>query len=950
MKIVESWLREWINPSLAIKQIADQLTTAGLEVAAVHSVAADFNGVVVGEVIEVTPHPDAERLRLCQVNVGSAAVAAAAAQSPQSAQPSPSQSLPQPQSSPSPLSIVCGASNVRCGLKVPVALIGANLPGNVKIKKSKLRGVESYGMLCSAKELQLNPAGAELPGLMELPSDAPVGMDVRQYLKLDDNVVEIELTANRGDCLSVLGVARELAALNNVDAASLPKLAEIKALLKSTRQSVQLAQSAAALSVASSGSDVGSLPHSAITITLTVPDACSNYAACIMRGINNRVLTPAWIKERLEKSGLRSVNPVVDVTNYVMLELGQPLHAFAYDKVAGDVVVRYAQGDDADGARSGACAAVHSGDMTTALEKIVLLDGKELALDRRETLVIADRQKVLAIAGVMGGLDTAVDENTTTILLESAYFAPENIRQTARHYNLQTDAAYRFERGVDPALQELALARARQLLCEVVGGNATPIVKVSAANHVPPVKIITLQFAMLNRILGAVLAPQLVINILRLLGMLVQEIKTNESNNALVNDASVNVGANAVLNGAALSNGVVVTVPSYRFDLNIAEDLVEEIARIYGYDKLPVLPINAALTVRSKEKCRTVGEREIKNLLAARGYCEVITYSFVAPKLQALLDPNCAPLTLVNPISPEHAAMRTSLWPGLINVLLHNLKRKQTRMRLFETGLCFRNVGDSAQQEAKKAANLQQKPMVAGLITGAFLPLQWDAAGVASISGATGAAGAASAAGAAANRIFDFYDIKSDVEYLLNALHCVDVRANAKPGAAAITFRTTTTLLHPALHPKRCAAVYLGEKMLGYVGELHPQVRQELEIKQSAYLFELDIKSLPPKEILQFVPISKFPAMERDIAFVVDKEVPWQSIKEQVQTSGGELLHSVKVFDIYQGEGIEKTKKSVALRLRFQHLSRTLTDVEIDNAVQKIVPTLEQKLKAVLRG
>lgn len=825
MKIIESWLREWINPPLTINEIAEQLTTAGLEVAAVSSSAAEFSGVVVGEIVAIAPHPDADKLRLCQVKVDSTAQ---------------QQSL---------LTIVCGASNARCGLKAPVALIDAVLPGNIKIKKTKLRGIDSYGMLCSAKELQLTAPADAPPGLLELPSDAPVGMDMRDYLKLNDSVIDIELTANRGDCLSVLGVAREVAALNRMP---LGKLNNAKVQLKNAA----VCQGAAEP-----------------TITLAAPAACPHYAACVIDGVNNRVATPAWLKERLEKSGLRSVNPIVDVTNYVMLELGQPLHAFDYTKVhGGNITVRYAN-------------------MTGNAEKIVLLDGKELQLTHPNTLVIADDEQAIAVAGVMGGLNSAVDGDTSKIVLESAYFDPEIVRKTARYYGLQSDAAYRFERGVDPGLQERAIARASQLLQEIVGGVVSSTVMVQSQAHLPTAKIIFLPFARVNALLGAELTAETITAILALLGMDLEVVKNEKGEHC----------------------GVNVTAPTYRFDISIAEDLIEEIARIYGYDKLPATPIHGAFAVRTREERETISEREIKQFLVAQGYSEAITYSFVSPKLQALLDPKCVPIELVNPISPEMSVMRTTLWGGLVNALLHNLKRQHDRIRLFETGLCFCRDADG---------KVEQRRKVAGIVAGEVLAEQWKGE----------------------KSKFDFYDVKNDVENLLYALHCVDRRN------LSVDFCNNGESHHLALHPKRSAAVNLNKKMLGYIGELHPKVRQMLEIKPLVYLFELDVQSLPVKVAPLFKPISKFPTVERDVAFVLDKEVSWQNVKEQVQGCGGELLQEVKIFDLYQGGVVEETKKSIALRLCFQHASHTLTDAEVEKVLGKIIITLARNLNATLRG
>jgi phenylalanyl-tRNA synthetase beta chain len=870
MKIIESWLREWVNPPLTVQQIAEQLTMAGLEVAEVQSLAAHFSGVVIGEVVAVEAHPNADRLRLCKVNINGGDTASLSSE----------RQL---------LSIVCGASNVRPGLRVPVAVVGAVLPNNFIIKQAQLRGIDSCGMLCSAKELQLgdlDPATAS-KGLMELSEDAPIGMDLREYLKLNDNIIVLELTANRGDCLSMLGVAREVAVLNNLSLAKFNEIKKLEGKLHKSRSEQNLTANK-------------------ITIHLTAPADCPSYTACLIKGINNKVATPAWIKTRLEQSGLRCVNPVVDVTNYVMLELGQPLHAFAYGKINGGITVRRAVAD----------------------EQITLLDGTELTLTP-DALLIADSVKALALAGVMGGQESAVDAETTDILLESAYFDPATIRKTAQRYNLQSDAAYRFERGVDPTLQSIALARARQLLLEIVDGVGSRSVNKCEHTHIPVAKPITIQLGRVERLLGKELSGREVGHILKSLAMEVEERA-----------------------GKADHKELKVTAPPHRFDISIAEDVIEEVARVYGYDKLPATPVRAELLAASTlstlsmlntrdargasaaldehelDACEAnrgkvqICARAMKKFLVGRGYSEAVTYSFISEHLQKLLDPRHAAraLALVNPLSSEMAVMRTNLLAGLVGALQHNLSRKQQNISLFEIGLCFERVERSLPRQRLK---------VAGLLTGEAQPNHWDSH---------------------ARRAIDFYDIKSDVECLLRAFHYNDedfvfraIVPDAEEHAEACVF-----------HPKRCAAVYLNGILLGYVGELHPQIRQKLEIKQPVCLFQLDITIMSCKIQQRFTPISKFPAIERDLALVLSKEILWQQVKDQIKASAAEaelseLLQAVNIFDIYCGDKIEQGKQSIALRLRFQHLSRTLTDVEIDNLLQKIIKDLEKKFNAFLR-
>ena len=934
MKIIESWLREWISlpVNLTIEQIAHQLTMAGLEVAEIIRNNVTFSDVVVGEVIDVQSHPDADRLRVCKVMVGST-------------------------STTTPLTIVCGASNVRVGLKVPVALCGAVLPGNMQIKKAKLRGVESCGMLCSAKELNLATTSS---GLMELPTDAPVGANIATYLKLNDAILDIELTANRGDCLSVLGVARELAALNTlprplakwleieglttadfpasqnvvteIDSSSLVlqqgapakakrslldinehceqgsnEAASQNAVTEIDSSSLVLQQGAPAESKrsllninehceqgsneAASQNAVTEIDSSSLvlqqgapaeskrsllninehceqgsneaasqnakSISLNAPKACPSYTNCILTDIDNCAITPSWMIEQLEKSGLNSVNPVVDVTNYVMLELGQPLHAFAVDKIDGEITVRYAHPQ----------------------EKIVTLANSELELVSKD-LVIADASKVLALAGIIGCSNSAVSEQTTAIFLESAYFDAETIRQTSQRLGISTDASYRFERGVDPTLQVIALARARQLLLSVVGGKAYKINIAQNTAYLPQLKTIKLSFTAINKLLGLSIDNEKIISILNALEMKVD-----------VND-----------------DVLEVVVPQYRFDINIAEDVIEEVARIYGYDNLPSQPVIGQLTVRSKNQRENIDERAIKTFLLNCGYSEAITYSFVDPHLhQQLCDNKYEPEVVVNPIAVESSVMRTSLWPGLVGVLKYNLQRQQERLRLFEIGVCFRREKDG----------LRQNNMLAGVVSGRIMPLQW---------------------GNNEQRCIDFYDIKQDVVSLLESFGYSD---------SLLKFVTTE---HPVLHPKRSAAIYLMGKLLGHCGELHPEKRQQLEIKQSVYLFELDLMILRQRQQPFFTQPSKFPFIDRDLAVVVEQGITWNEIERKVKENCSRLLQHAKIFDVYQGDGIAVGKKSITLRLRFQSPERTLTDSEVDVLVDKIVAGLAKDLGVVLRS
>jgi phenylalanyl-tRNA synthetase beta chain len=622
MKFSETWLREWVNPAVNTDTLVSQLTMAGIEVDAVTPAAGEFTGVVVAEVISLAKHPDADKLNVCQVSTGSG----------------------------EPLQIVCGASNVRAGLKVPLATIGAVLPGDFKIKQSKLRGVESFGMLCSEKELGLAETST---GLLEFADDAPVGQDVRQYLQLDDQCLEVDLTPNRSDCLSVAGIARELGVLNQCDVHAV----DIK--------------------------PVAATINDTFNIDVSAPQACPKYLGRVVRNINANAQSPLWLVEKLRRSGMRSLGPAVDVTNYVMLELGQPMHAFDLDTLSGGIQVRLAK----------------------AGEKITLLDGKSIELNQK-TLLIADTQKPLALAGVMGGEGCGVTDNTKNILLECAFFAPLAIAGRARDYGLHTDSSHRFERGVDPSLQNMAMERATRLLLDICGGQAGPVVEKLSAGDLPQPAPILLRHARITRLLGITFDDAEVRQILGRLGMLVEPSGTDW----------------------------VVTPPAFRFDIAIEADLIEELIRVRGYNTIPrTLP-------RYQPEMKALSESalsrsQLRRSLIDRGYFEAITYSFVDPQWQAAIDPEIRPMVLANPISADLSTMRTSLWSGLIKTALYNLNRQQSRIRLFETGLVY----------IQGERGLQQQPRIAGLICGDSLPEQW---------------------GEAARKV-DFFDIKGDVEALL---------------------------------------------------------------------------------------------------------------------------------------------------------------------------------------
>lgn len=791
MKFSYAWLREWADPQLSAQQLADQITMAGLEVDAVEKVAGDFSGVVVGEILSAEQHPDADKLRVCRV-----------AGHPDGE-----------------MQVVCGAPNARAGIKIPFALVGAVLPGDFKIKKAKLRGVESFGMLCAQTELEL---GEDSAGIWELPQDAPTGSDLRQYLGLDDSTIEVDLTPNRADCLGISGIAREVGVLNRC-AVGGPEMARVPARIEE-----------------------------ALPVSLLAAEACPRYVGRIIRNIDISAQTPLWMQERLRRSGLRSIDPVVDVTNYVLLELGQPMHAFDLQKLSGGIRVRPAK----------------------AGEKLTLLEGQEVEL-QAGTLLIADEQKPLAMAGIMGGLESAVSETTRDIFLESAFFNPLAIAGKARAYGLHTDSSHRFERGVDYRLQEAAAERATQLLLEIVGGEPGPVHLRELAEFMPAERRIRLRRARVESGLGVAIADSEIVDILTRLGL-----------EKLSEDAE----------------GWTFLAPSFRFDLAIEEDLLEELARVYGYNRIPSVSFSAGLDMVPEREAEIAPDL-LQQTLLARGYREAITFSFIDSESAALFDPQVEPVAVQNPISAELAVMRTTLMPGLVKALQYNLNRQQGRVRLFEAGLRF-----------LPGEQLRQEPMLAGLIYGSRHPESW----------------------AGGREQVDFYDIKADVEALL--AHC-----------AAVDEFSFAPAAHPALHPGQAAQLLRNGEPVGLLGALHPQLQKSLDLPRPAFLFELSLEALGESRLPSFRSLSRFPEVRRDLALLVDAGVSAASLVESAAQAAGETLTDLKIFDVYQGKGIDSNRKSVAMGLTFQHPSRTLTDEEINAAIDAVVRELEQKYNASLR-
>ena len=791
MKIAESWLREWVNPDLETDVLAERLTMAGHEVESISREGAGLDGVVIAEVLDVAKHPDADRLSVCKVSDGSGNM----------------------------VDVVCGAPNVVKGMKSPLATPGLKLPNGVKLRKSKIRGVVSNGMLCSAIELGL---GGEADGIIALPDDAPVGGALTDYLGLPDTVIDLDLTPNRGDCFSVLGIARDVAALTAAELQD-QSAAPVKATIEDTHP-----------------------------VKVDLPEGCPNFAGRVIRNIDPAAKSPVWMVEKLRRSGLRAIHPVVDVTNYVMLELGQPLHAYDLSLVKGPIRPRLAKKG----------------------EKVTLLDEKELAVNE-DTLVISDDSGAIGLAGIMGGLSTAVSDATADVFFEAAFWPPEFMAGRARSYGLHTDASLRFERGVDPEGQARAIEKATALLLEISGGDAGPLVVTMASDHLPKRDVIRVRSARVATLLGVEIDDKTISEILQLLGLSV----------------------------TPTDDGWDVIAPSHRFDIEIEVDLIEEIARVYGYDAIPEVTAIAETPLEVVTESR-IDLDQAAVTLVARDYQEIITYSFIDADSNKRLTDVDPILLLSNPISSDMSVMRASLWPGMLIAVASNASRQQDRIRLFEIGKSFHGALDDHDEAVR----------IAGVCMGSALPEQWGSK----------------------SQSIDFFDIKSDVSALLQLAGEI----------SQIEFVATE---HPALQPGQAANIVRDGQLLGVVGKLHPRHSKYFELKRDVFLFELDAAAALESGAPKAKTVSKFPSIRRDIAVVVDDKITSDQLIAAVASSAPDLISSVRIFDIYKGPGIEAGLKSVALGLILQETSRTLTDDDADAAMTAAVRKLEDKFAAELR-
>lgn len=786
MQFSYDWLKTWVNTKLAPNELAHLLTMAGLEVEECNPVAPAFSGVVVAEVKELEAHPNADRLRVAKVDVGTGSL----------------------------IQIVCGAPNVAVGIKIPCALSGALLPNDLAIKPTTMRGVESNGMLCSAKELGL-PEGID--GLLELSLDAPIGQNIREYLSLDDSLLTLKITPNRADCLSIKGIAREVGALTQTEV-NFIKSAPVAVMVEESR-----------------------------SVEIKAKKECGRFTGRIIKGVNAQAKTPEWMRARLERSGLRCVSAIVDITNYVLLELGQPMHAFDLAKISGGLSVRFA----------------NTG------EKLLCLNEKEVSLSA-DTLVIADENQVLSIAGFMGGAGSAVGDETQDIFLESAYFAPDIVAGKSRLYGFSSDSAFRFERGVDFGSQVEALERASQLVLEICGGQAAPVVE--AFGGLPNNPDVSVRLARINKILGVSIAEKQIVDILERLG----------------------------LNPTKEDNGYRVCVPSFRFDLSLEEDLIEEVGRVFGYENIPSDTLHGSLhMLRLPETQKS--RLSVYEGMALRDYQEVVNYAFVNKAWESDFADNHNPIALQNPIASQMSVMRSTLFGGLIEVLQNNLNRKHNRVRIFEIARVFTKKADKQFEQTEK---------LSGLAYGSRLPEQWGAIG----------------------HKVDFFDVKADVERLF--------------APRAIRF---VAAKHPALHLGRTAEIYENETRVGVLGELHPQWVQKYELNQAPVVFELDFNAVLQKNKPTFKAVSKFQNVRRDLAFVLAEKIEAQALLNVLKSVANELVQEIALFDVYQGQGIGEGMKSLAIKIVFQAQDRTLSDTDIDGVVNNMLQAASD-LGAVLRA
>ncbi|WP_180046223.1 phenylalanine--tRNA ligase subunit beta [Acinetobacter sp. YH12117] len=792
MKISENWLRTWVNPAIDSDTLSDQLTMLGLEVDDLSPAAKPFTGVVVGEVLTVEQHPDADRLRVTTVNIGSG----------------------------EPLQIVCGAPNVRAGMKAPVATIGAVLPGDFKIKKGKLRGVESQGMLCGASEIDLED---KIDGLLELPADAPVGVNVREYLDLDDNVIDISITPNRGDCFSIRGIAREIGVINQLPVTA-PDIQEVAASIADEKKVV------------------------------VSTEGCPRYLGRVIKNVNTKAATPEWMERALARSGIRQHSILVDITNYVLMELGQPLHAFDGAKVQGSVQVRQA----------------------TAGEKLVLLNEQEVEL-QDDVMVIADDEKALAIAGIMGGLSSSVTDETTEIFLESAFFAPLHIAGRARRFGLHTDASQRYERGVDFELPLIAMHRASQLISELAGGEFGPITVAENAAVLPTRDAIELKQAQVDQLLGY------------------------SVDSDFITDALTRLGCEVTVKAQGQWS---VVPPSHRYDMAIYQDLIEEVARIHGYDNIQIsLPVIDTKLAKYQDQFEVA---QLRQTLVTLGYQEAISFSFADLKLEKQLNAAVNPLALANPISSDLAVMRSTLLSSLIPCVQYNINRQQNRVRFFELGLRF------DYQNAASIHDLKQIPTLAMIAVGAKTAESWHGK----------------------PQAMDFFDLKGEVEELLAA------------GRVQVEYvRSERSWLHPG----QSAEILFNGQSIGYLGRLHPSLENELDLG-TTWVAELDQQAVLQTYVSNFTELSRFPSVRRDIALLISDKINVSEIQQLIEQTGGELLHSTWLFDVYTGQGVEAGKRSLAFALLWQHPTRTLEDAEIKSGMDNILKVLENTYQATLRA